>query len=60
MPDDDPDTPEIHGHGVRFFPYGPDMNDRIQDWADAQGVRVLSIVPVYFDEPHGGTEERSQ
>lgn len=60
MPDEDPDLPDIHGYGVRFFPYGPDMNDRINDWADAHGVRVLSVVPVYFEDPYARTDERTK
>lgn len=60
MPDEEPELPDIHGYGVRFFRYAPDMNERIQDWADQRGVRILSVVPVYFEEPHAQAEERTE
>ncbi len=60
MPDEERETPAIPGYGVRFFPYGPDMNDRIRDWADDRDVQILSIVPVYFEEPDATREERTE
>lgn len=54
------DVPPIRGYGVRFFPYAPDLNDRVREWAEKQGVRVLSVVPVYFEDPYAGEDERTE
>jgi TusA-related sulfurtransferase len=35
---------------VKYFPTDPGVTQKIQEWAKENGVRILSVVPVYWED----------
>ena len=35
---------------VKYFPADPGVTKEIETWAKEKGVRILSIVPVYWED----------